>query len=306
MKNRLYIDGKDAYAEWRVFLTNGSYRDLIRFAPLKNVESNQWQEIDGAEFDLSAPVLDSRELSIGFASHGSSGNLGAFMELLSDRAYHDFEFRELERTYKLRLVSQPNLELCGHLGIFTLSFADDFPQQGYKYKAPDSDMVPVQGYEIDAVDFSEYGVWVLKGSLTEIKKSPAVKMNLLRDIISQKGAIYDGKEVIFQTKEVKLSCLMRANSLTGFWQNYDALLFDLSKPNERSLYVENTGYEYPCYYKSCSVSEFYTTGKIWFKFDITMVFTSFRVEDDEYLLASEAGQWIMTEEGDFAVDLKEY
>ena len=98
---------------------------------------------------------------------------------------------------------------------------------------------------------------------------------------------------------------MRAKNLTEFWRNYNALLFDLVRPGERSLYADSTGYEYPCYYKSCSVTEFYPTGKIWFKFDLTLVFTSFRIEDDEYLLASESGEWIMTEDGEFAIDLRE-
>lgn len=305
MKSSLYIDNIDAYSSFGVFVANGGYNELAGFAPLKNVQSNEWQEEDGAEFDLSAPVLDSRELSIQFAAHGSRYELGAFLELLSDKSYHVFEFRELGRTYKLRLISSTNLSLAYQLGFVTLRFADDFPLDNYTYKAPQSTIVSQSRYEIDGVSLADYGVFVLQGSLVEVEKSPAVKKNLLRNINSQKGAIYDGEVVAYETKEVKINCLMRAGSLSEFWRNYDALLHDLSKPNERTLYVDATGYEYPCYYKNCSVNSFAPTGKIWFEFSLTLVFTSFRVGADEYLLASEDGEWIVTEDDEYAIDLGE-
>lgn len=305
MANNLYIDNINAYSSYGVFVADGGYNELAGFASLKNVQSNEWQEEDGEEFDLSAPVLDSRELSIKFTAHGSKYELGAFIELLSDKSYHVFEFRELGRTYKLRLVSSSNLDLAYQLGFVTLRFADDFPLDNYTYKAPLSTIVSQSGYEIDGVSLANYGVFVLQGSLAEVEKSPAVKKNLLRNIASQKGAMYDGKTVTFETKEVKLNCLMRASSLPEFWQNYDALLFDLSKPNERTLYVDATGYEYPCYYKNSSVVSFAPIGKIWFEFSLVLVFTSFRVEADEYLLASEDGEWIVTEDDEYAIDLGE-
>jgi hypothetical protein len=115
---------------------------------------------------------------------------------------------------------------------------------------------------------------VLRGSETEVRKIPAVKKNLLQNIKSKSGAIYDGARVKFQTKEVKLNCLMRANTLAEFWQNRNALLFDLVRPKERMLYVDSVGQEYACYYKNCSVSTFKPIGKIWFEFSITMMFIS--------------------------------
>lgn len=310
MMNKLYIsntDGtnkKDAYSEYGVFVMEGGYDELVEYAPLKNVPSNNWQEEDGEEFDLSAPVLDSRELSVKFATHGPNSNLGAFLELLSDKAYHTFEFKEIGRTYKLRLVSQPNLELYKRFGTFSLRLVDDFPLDKYEYKAPQSDIIPMQGYEIDDVDLSKYGVRVLRGSSDEIEKSPSVKKNLLRNINSQSGATYDGQVVTFETKEVKLNCLMRANTLLEFWQNYDALLFDLTREDERNLYVDANGRDYPCFYKSCSVGKFVPTGKVWFEFSLSLVFTSFRVGADEYILASENREWIVTEDDINVIDLR--
>lgn len=70
---------------------------------------------------------------------------------------------------------------------------------------------------------------------------------------------------------------MLAETLSEFWENYNALLYDLSRPGERILSVDSTGREYPCYYKSCSASNFVPNGKIWFQFSLVLVFTSFRV-----------------------------
>jgi hypothetical protein len=305
MTGNFYIDDLGAYALYGVFITDGGYKDLVAYPSLKSVESNEWAEEDGEEFDLSAPVLGSRELSIRFACRGENEQFGAFVELLSNGAYHDFNFKEIGKTYRLRLVSQPNLSQVSTLGTFSLRFADDFPLSGYSYLAPQSGIVSQRGYELDERDLSEYGVYILQGSETEIQKSPAVKKNLLQDINSQAGAIYDGELVTFQTKEVKLNCLMRANTMSEFWRNYNALLFDLVRPEERRLYLDSTRYEYPCFYKSCSVSDFVPSDKIWFSFSLILVFTSFRVNGEELLLASENDELIITEDKSyFAINLQ--
>lgn len=305
MTDRFYIDGKDAFTEYGVFVQEDGYNELVAFPSLKSVKSNDWQEEDGIEADLSAPVLDTKEFSMKFVFTGDNYRFGGFIELLSDKAYHTFNFKEIGRTYRLRMVSHTNLDTALFLGFVTLRLADDFPLDGYTYTAPASTVPPYGDYELDRRKLTDYGIRVLEGTLSEIEKSPAVKQNLLRNIGTQGGAIYDGERVTFKTKEVKVTCLMRAATQTELWRNYDAFLYDLARPDERWLYVDATGLEYPCHYKSGSVSEFYASGKIWLKFTITLVFTSFRVEDEHYLLAAESGEWIITEEGDFAIDLTE-
>ncbi len=127
MIGKLYIDGKDTYALYGVFVVNGGYNELLAFPSLKKIDSNDWAEEDGIEPDLYSPVLDTRELNIKFSHHGIDARFGAFVELLSDMAYHTFDFREIGKTYKLRLVNQTSLSLAFRLGLFTLRFADDFP-----------------------------------------------------------------------------------------------------------------------------------------------------------------------------------
>ena len=97
---------------------------------------------------------------------------------------------------------------------------------------------------------------------------------------------------------------MRANTLEELWRNYDALLFDLTRPGERNLYVSALEQAFPCHYKSASVSVFYPDGKIWLEFTITLTFThSFRLENSDIVLAAESGIIAATEQEQDAIEM---
>lgn len=305
MKGRLYIDGNDAYTEYGVYVVKGGWNELIAYPPLKSVESNDWQEMDGIEADLSAPMLDTREIQLKVAFAGLDSRFFTLLELLSDEAYHVFECAYIKRTYRLRLVSQPNLAAAKVIGTATLKFADDFPLSGYTYKKPASNVEAYDDYTFDGVNFTTYGVRVLKGTLDEVMKTPTVKTNLLRNISTQAGALYDGKNVSYKSKDVKINCLMRADTLDELWRNYDALLYDLIRPNERKLWVDELGQEFLFYYKSCQVTEFYPTDKIWLQFTLTVTFTTvLKIGDGDVVLASEDKIIIFTQDDENAIDVQ--
>jgi hypothetical protein len=96
---------------------------------------------------------------------------------------------------------------------------------------------------------------------------------------------------------------MRASDLTELWRNWDCLLHDLIQPEGRSLYVQEIEQTFPCYYKSCSITEFYPTGKIWLKFALTLVFYKDLRIDDSLILATEDGVPVVTEDGEYYIDL---
>ena len=97
---------------------------------------------------------------------------------------------------------------------------------------------------------------------------------------------------------------MRAESLTELWRNYDALLHDLIQPEERLLSVRELEQDFPCYYKSCQVSDFFPDGKIWLEFTLTLTFTgSFRLDDNDFVLATEDGIIVFTEDGENAIEM---
>lgn len=296
------IDKEDAYAKYGICVAKGGYKGIVKFPSVKNVPANDWAEEDGLEPDLFSPKLNAYEISLSFIAVNQM-KFGAFIELLSNKAYHEFDFYELNRKYDLRLVSQPDMAIKPGLQTFSLKFSCDFPLQSPGDYIQSSSLMPDTGYELDGKNLADYGVAVLQGSLPGILKSPDVKQNLAINTSDQNGIIYDGEVVKFKAKDVKLNCLMRAETIYEFWRNYDALIFDLTKPDVRKLYVESTGYEYECYYKDCSVTEFIPEDKIWFQFALNMVFVSFRVEEDIDLLASEKGKWIITENNDSIINL---
>jgi len=304
MTGRLYIDGHDAYLQWGVYVVVGGWNEAIAYAPLKTVEFNDWQEEDGIEADLSDPKLNAKEISLNFAYSGLYSRFIEFVNLLADGAYHEFNCVHIRRQFTLRMTQMPNLDHAATLGFVSIKFSNDFPLKGYAYREPSSSVVRAEDYLIDGVPFTDYGCRILKGSLSEVMKSAAVKPNLLRNIATQPGAIYDGAVVTFKSKDVKLNCLMRADTLDELWRNYDALLFDLIRPDERLLEVSELEQTFPCFYKSASVSEFYPDDKIWLAFTITLTFThSFRLEGDDYVLASEDGIIIFTEDGENAIEM---
>lgn len=304
MTGRLYIDGHDAYLQWGVYVVVGGWNEAIAYAPLKTVEFNDWQEEDGIEADLSDPKLNTKEISLNFAYAGLYSRFIEFVNLLADGAYHEFNCVHIRRQFTLRMTQMPNLDHAATLGFVSIKFSNDFPLKGYAYREPSSSVVRAEDYLIDGVPFTDYGCRILKGSLSEVMKSAAVKPNLLRNIATQPGAIYDGAVVTFKSKDVKLNCLMRADTLDELWCNYDALLFDLIRPDERLLEVSELEQTFPCFYKSASVSEFYPDDKIWLAFTITLTFThSFRLEGDDYVLASEDGIIIFTEDGENAIEM---
>ena len=312
MNERLYIDGMDAYQAWGVYVTAQGWNELLAYPPLKKVTSNSWQEEDGIEADLSDPKLDTREVAVQFAY---SVTLEAFLEFvahLSDGAYHEFYIVSLDRAYTLRLSQTSNMSILkgsaaqGDIGKVTLKFHDDFPLDGYTYRAPQSGLARCDDYLVDGKPFTDYGVRILKGTLAEVLKPAAVKANLTRNIASKAGATYDWANVTFKEKDVKLACLMRADNLAELWRNYDALLYDLTRPEERILAVDALEQSFPCHYKKASVQQFYPTGKIWLRFDLTVTFTrDIRIDTEKGILALDGftDTILATEDGTYAIAL---
>ncbi|MGL5913360.1 MAG: hypothetical protein ACRCZB_04280 [Bacteroidales bacterium] len=299
----LYIDNIDVYERYGLVITRNGYNELLSYPPLKKIAVNQWQEEDGEEVDLLQPELDTKEFTLSLALSGAESNLGAFNEALADGAYHEWNFKAIDKIYILRLVSTSSFKAARNLYIFKLRLADDYPLRGYNYIPPVS-KTNNSNYEIDGRNLADYGITALQGCIEEIQKPASVKKNLLQNINNEPGAKYDDKNVTYQSKEVRLNLLMRASTLNDFWRNYNAFLYDLKRPNERSLFVDSLGYEYACYYKSCSIKNFICRNEnALLQFSISLQFINFRLQGPEWLLSSEDDKLIITENG-FCIDLK--
>ena len=307
MKGRLLINGIDAYERYGVIVEHYGYKGVVQYPPLKKVTFNTWSEDDGIDPDLSNPVLDTREFDLGLFRINDD-HIDELLDVLADKPYSEFNFLEIGCCINLRLISQSNKEVLRRLERFTLKFAHDTPLEDYVYTPPVDIGVKQNGYELDGVSFAEYGISILKGSDEEISKSPAVKKNLLTNIESKVGATYHGTRVVFEKKEVALKCHILAPNMNTFWRNYLALLHDLTQPDERMFFTDKLSDEYPCYYKNSTVNKFdkLTNGKVWCEFSVILVFYSFRVGEQYYILAGEDGSLLLDEDGINYIDIKVY
>lgn len=298
MTDDLYIDGRNACETWGVYVTDGGYKELAGFPPLKEPEKNDWWEDDGEEADLSAPRLDTREVTLKTACCG--GDMDGFLAFLNKGAYHTVTSKALGRSWNLRYTKQASLEYCGGLYVLALKFAEDDPLAGYVYAAPSGASPGSTGFSLDGKDLADYGVHILSGSLASVLAVPEVKSNLLRNIKSLQGAQYDGKKVRYKSKEIRLSCLMRAADMAELWRNRDALLYDLTRPGARTLGVDALGRAFECHYSKSTVEEFLADGRPWLKFSLNLTaIGGLRSELVEVYLAAENGSYIVSEEGNY-------
>lgn len=304
MIGTFYIDGTDIYARYGVVVTSGGYSDLMAFPALKEPDTNDWPEEDGIEVDLSAPALEAKEVVISFAS--DQPDAGDFIYMISQPGYHTLRITELAKEWQLRLLTQTAEKDYSRVVAFSLKFADDFPDRSdYNTTASGSGLpLPVSEYEIDDVPLSEYGIEIV-GGWDDLLKSPTVKQNLTRSFATSDGQLYDAGMVVFASKETTLKCCLSAVSLAKFWECYTTFFHNLVQPDERLLYWDYTCEEYPCYYKKSSGFKVLSlAGRIVVEFNLTLVFTVFRIGETEYLLASEDGLFIETEDGEYLIDMK--
>lgn len=272
MKGVLYIDGVDVYTEYGISVSDVAYDDLVCFPSLKDIPFNDWHEHNGIDPDLSAPVVNARDITIPFYVSGVHSGYSAFLEALADGSYHTFNFATIGLTRSLRLKSCGELKSVSGLGSFSLVFSDDDPSVDV-YESPSSVIAKYGDFLLDGVDFAEYGIRFLRGTMDSITQKPDIKENLMRDISVVNGLQYDGLNVTYKSRTASLRCLMRAGSKEEFWRNWNALLYDLVKSGSRTLKVTELGKDIPCYYKGCSVRCFFPDrGKFWFEFTLDLEF----------------------------------
>lgn len=309
MKGQLYIDGVDAYSDFGAWITEGGYDNLFSFPALVAPDKNSWPEEDGVEVDLSSPALSGKEVSISFVASNPQINADEFISYIARPGYRIVRVPALGKEWKLRLLSHPDNVVYGttanRLVAFSLNFADDFPMRVSEYQPASGGgvILPSSGYLLDGKGLDRYGILIEKGRDSTLK-SAAVKQNLTRKFKSTDGVLYDADTLVFSEKDVTFKCCLIADTIERFWQCYTAFFNDLIKPGERLLGYDETGKNYKCYYKNTSGWKLQSlTGRVIAEFNLTLVFTAFRVSGNiTYLLATEDGAFVSTED-DSCIDV---
>ena len=278
MKGKLFIDGTDAYVKYGVFVEKQGLKGLVQMPAFKKLDAIMWPEHDGEEVDLTAPVLDAKAVQLPLVIVDAKRAELLFNDL-SNGAYHEFRFVELNRPYRLRMTTNNAFSRNVKLGKITLSFSDDFPKvpTGSPYPNGKSG-VTQSGYTLDGVDFSQFGAYVLDGTDTAVRKLPNVQSALSVSVPNVAGVTYDAEGVKFQSKDVAVSLLIKADTVAGFWRRYDSLFAALLKPDSHKFRCSEVKMEYDCHYKGCSISKFeiLRQTRVWCEFTVTLTFTSWR------------------------------
>ena len=272
---RLYIDRVDVWDEVYACTTFGGFDELIAFPPLKTPPANDWHEERGFDPDLSAPVLDTREVTLRLSATYEEDYYYT-LGMLHKKPVVDVRAPSIGRSWSLRFVAPTD---SAHSSTFGLKFADDTPMQGYTYQPPNAEKEREWILSTSRRDkfvitespkrsFADYGARVLGDVDDEMERRNEVKTGLLRKFSTKPGAFYD-KAAMFCEKggDRQVRLLMRADTLAELWRNYDALLFDLIRPGARRY--RNA----PFYYSSCRVDKFIPDEpRPWLQFTLTLTF----------------------------------
>lgn len=272
---RLYIGEFDVWDETYACVAFGGFNELIAFPPLKTPPANDWYEERGFDPDLSAPVLDTREVTLRLsATHPE--DYEKTLAILNENPVVEVRAQSIGRSWSLRFIAPTD---SAHSSTFGIKFADDTPMQGYTYQPPKADKerewILSTSQRDDFVitesperSFVDYGARVLGDVVDEMERRNEVKTGLLRKFSTKPGAFYD-KAALLSEKggDRQVQLLMRADTLAELWRNYDALLFDLIRPGARRYKGA------PFYYSSCRVDKFIPDEpRPWLQFTLTLTF----------------------------------
>lgn len=310
MKGEFLIDGDNSFESYRVLVEQYGYRGVVAVPAFKGIELTEWRDEDGVEADLSAPVLGPRIMTLQFV-FTDINMMTLFYNVISDGAYHTFNFTEISKSVSLRLQSSPALSSFVRVGRVSMTFVEDVPTipSASPYDTG-ATRVTQRGFELDDIDLSRYGCWVLEGSIQNIMKAPAVKENITVNKSNTAGQTYlpqfhvegqnEVSDVFFKAKDTTLNLLINARNITEFWRCWNALFSALTAAGLRELAITDIGEFYDCFYKSSNITRFdiRQSGTVWCEFTVTLTFTDFRPDGDGIvILAAEDGAVITTEDG---------
>lgn len=246
-------------------LVEGSLASLLSYPALKSLNKNDWAEESSSEYDLSALQLSAKEITLQLLLPESLyPNL---VTLLSVHAYANYTFDFINLTYRLRLIGLSKTQVSGGYVTADIRLSDDLPLQGYTYQAPTLTTHNVEAY-IDSKNLTQYGITLLEGTQQELITAGNAKTPYTAQNSTMSGLIAADVPIYFQERTATLKCFMYL-PITDFIKGYFALLYDLVRPEERTLNYQ--GKSYKCIYKDGKITELYIDDPlIWVKFDLQL------------------------------------
>ena len=301
MATRMYIDGIDVLTSYGAYPTE--LGGFLEWPSLKEVKTYDWPDEDGVDADLTHPVLASRQFMISIAV--KNGLISRFVDFICGQSTRIYEIPELNYTKQLRMVGCSDFNTMGDMGFVNITLSDDSPFSGYEYHKPSTNTHSPNSegvLTIDGIDITSYGCVALQGVADSMKAFERVKEALAINVSNIAGVRYDNDSPVYNAPHsIVIPLLMRAGSINEFWQNYYALIYDLTRPRDREI-VYKGGIFHSVFYNSQSIEEIsmprYNGDSIWVKFTIT--FTTFA---SSFILSSEDSEAIVDENNEYYIKL---
>ncbi len=294
MIGQCYIDGVDIYVKYGVIISGDGYDQLLSFPDIIEPDRNDWPEEHGIDVDLTDPHVQAHEVNIDFAFiRGFSWR--SFYAFLSGPYLRTVNIPSLARTWSLRAVEMPKLDTYLGGDLFTVKFSEDETGIPIGYPEANANVGLTSILSIDGKTLDKYGIIITSG-LDDLDKAPKMKRALARSNALLNGQIYDNELVKYAEKDVTFGCCLNASQMENFWNLRDALFGDLLKPGLRTVGYNRKNYE--AYYRKTGNWKLHShVGEVVCEFDLTLCFTAFVIQNEIYLLASENGTFIATEDG---------
>jgi hypothetical protein len=311
------IDGVDVGA-LGIFIERGGDGDFLLFPARRDPQYNEWQEADGMDVDLSDVYFKEKVVSVIFRAQPvprrrMEESIYSFLDIITTPMVHEVYVRDFLRTFRLRYLDCPELKQRGGVikpggktARFTVRFQMDDPLQAFDENVA----VPSTPYNnrtfvsVDGRELSAYGI-IVKECYSSILPYPAARWPLTVSGDTMTGAIaYLPEETTFGIKQLVVACVMRAQSVAGFYHNYTALFHDLTIKEE--LMLSSAAGDEECFYQKMEnfrrLAPFRRRPLVEFDLRFTAVDSGKAI----VLLATEEDEFIETEDSEYLIDLKEY
>lgn len=255
------INGVDI-ATWDMFILKDSDSDFLSFPDRKEPTSNNWQEYDGLDVDLTEVYFNAKKVVTRFFIKADTGaeflyRLNAFHTLISAPGTLSLYSREFDRTFLLRFISCPEYRHTNGMykdgtkrGEITVEFSMDNPLQLFNNPAL---FIPTanrntQFVSINNYDLGRFGIIVNECYNTTLKL-PAVKPPLVQSFERSTGLfVTPSSQTTFEATQVTIECTMLADTREEFYHNYEALFNNLTKTD--AVQLSTFSFDADCFYNS--------------------------------------------------------
>ncbi|MDL2254963.1 hypothetical protein LJC38_00075 [Parabacteroides sp. OttesenSCG-928-K15] len=318
MRGGCVIDGVDI-ADFGMFILRGGDNDFISYPERKMPYSNDWYEYNGIDADLTDVYFKEKTVSVKFHISASTGteyiaNWAHFRSLITAPGYRSVYIREFQKTFLLRYISCSDFNHKGGLvksgkksGDLTIEFSMDDPLQFFvspEILDPVVEFNNATHVSIGGRDLADYGIIVTECYSSILAAAPA-KEPLTRSFEHESGLlVYPPSVSNFDTKQITIACAMRAGSIGNFWHNYEALFNALTVKEELS--VSTYAGSEKCFYSSMKNFNKRRPFRERVRVSFDLVLTVLETGDVAFVLASEDGRLIMTEDSNNYIDMAYY